>query len=90
MRSLNKDYLAIYVFNVVQTFIYKIDSDPQIDRNGFQYIISGDLLLYLFGGLYIICLTRSKPLHAHSLMTEPDGASWPHLTPEEQTRLECE
>ena len=25
-----------------------------IERNGFQYIISGDLLFYLFGGLYDI------------------------------------
>ena len=25
---------------------------PQINRNGFQYILSGDLLVYLSGGLY--------------------------------------
>ena len=27
-------------------------SGPPIDRNGFHYILSRDLLFYLFGGLY--------------------------------------
>lgn len=27
-------------------------SGPPIDRNGFHYILSQDLLFYLFGGLY--------------------------------------
>ena len=38
----------------ISLYVAKAYSGPQMDRSGFQYIFSGDLLLYLFGGLYTL------------------------------------
>ena len=43
-----RTHTDIYIYII----IYYVYSGPEIDRNGFQYIFSGDLLFYLFWGLY--------------------------------------
>ena len=88
----------MYASSTERSATQTIYSGPQIDRNAFRYILSGNLLFYLFAGLYIVRVLcchpprackppTHRPFHRTSVADRPLRPDGPHLPPHVATHV---